>query len=165
MEIKIYINKTGLNHFWGLWKVIVFVVLFWHPATIICSSCWWTSFLLYRDKILSIERAATKSWSVNNQLITYYLPVCYSRRIQQYPVNTTYNNCPPADFLTACSLLPSLCLNPHLVEYQTYALCTMIAQNQQTLSWAWCNLCQKGEFCKILPHPCLPHIAIVLQSI
>ena len=27
----------------------------------------------------------------NNQLITYYLPVCYLLRIQQYPVNTTYN--------------------------------------------------------------------------
>ena len=27
-----------------------------------------------------------------NQLITYYLPVCYLLRIQQYPVNTTYNN-------------------------------------------------------------------------
>ena len=26
-----------------------------------------------------------------NQLITYYLPVCYLLRIQQYPVNTTYN--------------------------------------------------------------------------
>ena len=28
----------------------------------------------------------------NNQLITYYLPVCYLLRIQQYPVNTTYNS-------------------------------------------------------------------------
>ena len=28
----------------------------------------------------------------NNQLITYYLPVCYFLRIQQYPVNTTYNS-------------------------------------------------------------------------
>ena len=28
----------------------------------------------------------------NNQLITYYLPVCYLLRMQQYPVNTTYNN-------------------------------------------------------------------------
>ena len=27
----------------------------------------------------------------NNQLITYFLPVCYLLRIQQYPVNTTYN--------------------------------------------------------------------------
>ena len=27
----------------------------------------------------------------NNQLITYYLPVCYLLRIQQKPVNTTYN--------------------------------------------------------------------------
>ena len=27
----------------------------------------------------------------NNQLITYYLLVCYFLRIQQYPVNTTYN--------------------------------------------------------------------------
>ena len=26
-----------------------------------------------------------------NQLITYYLPVCDLLRIQQYPVNTTYN--------------------------------------------------------------------------
>ena len=34
----------------------------------------------------------------NNQLITYYLTVCYLLRIQQYPVNTTYNsktNLPP----------------------------------------------------------------------
>ena len=28
---------------------------------------------------------------VINQLLTYYLPVCYLLRIQQYPVNTTYN--------------------------------------------------------------------------
>ena len=28
----------------------------------------------------------------NNQLITYYLHVCYLLRIQQYPVNITYNN-------------------------------------------------------------------------
>ena len=28
----------------------------------------------------------------NNQLITYYLLVCYLLRIQQYPVNTNYNN-------------------------------------------------------------------------
>ena len=28
----------------------------------------------------------------NNQLITYYLPVCYLLRIQQYSVNATYNN-------------------------------------------------------------------------
>ena len=28
----------------------------------------------------------------NNQLITYYIPVCYLLGIQQYPVNTTYNN-------------------------------------------------------------------------
>ena len=27
----------------------------------------------------------------NNQLITYYLRVCYLLRIQKYPVNTTYN--------------------------------------------------------------------------
>ena len=27
----------------------------------------------------------------NNQLITYYLPVCYLPEIPQYPVNTTYN--------------------------------------------------------------------------
>ena len=27
----------------------------------------------------------------NNQLITYFLHVCYLLRIQQYPVNTTYN--------------------------------------------------------------------------
>ena len=27
----------------------------------------------------------------NNQLITYYLPVCYLLRKKQYPVNTTYN--------------------------------------------------------------------------
>ena len=27
----------------------------------------------------------------NNQSITHYLPVCYFLRIQQYPVNTTYN--------------------------------------------------------------------------
>ena len=26
-----------------------------------------------------------------NQLITYHLPVCFLLRIQQYPVNTTYN--------------------------------------------------------------------------
>ena len=29
----------------------------------------------------------------NNQLITYYLPVCYLLSIQHYPVNTTYNKC------------------------------------------------------------------------
>ena len=28
----------------------------------------------------------------NNQLVTYYLPVCYLLRILQYPVNTTYNS-------------------------------------------------------------------------
>ena len=68
----------------------------------------------YHDKILSIWQTALKSWlgyttdkkvrkvnkvnvtcknypgSNNNQLITYYLPVCYLLRIQQYPVNTTY---------------------------------------------------------------------------
>ena len=27
----------------------------------------------------------------SNQLITYYLPVCYLLRMQHYPVNTTYN--------------------------------------------------------------------------
>ena len=26
----------------------------------------------------------------NNQLITYYLPLCYLLRIQQYPLNTSY---------------------------------------------------------------------------
>ena len=35
--------------------------------------------------------SAHKSWSKHNQLITYYLPVSYLLRIQQYPVNTTYN--------------------------------------------------------------------------
>ena len=30
--------------------------------------------------------------NLNNQLKTYYLPVCYLLRIQQYPVNTTYNS-------------------------------------------------------------------------
>ena len=41
-------------------------------------------------------RAAPKSWSenttYNNQLVTYFLPVCYLLRILQYPVNTTYNS-------------------------------------------------------------------------
>ena len=34
-----------------------------------------------------------KWWSnrIKNQLITYYLPMCYLLRIQQYPVNTSYN--------------------------------------------------------------------------
>ena len=30
-------------------------------------------------------------YPVYNQLITYYLPVRYLLRIQQYPLNTTYN--------------------------------------------------------------------------
>ena len=36
--------------------------------------------------------AAHKELVENNRLITYYLPVCYLLRTQQYPVNTTYNN-------------------------------------------------------------------------
>ena len=32
----------------------------------------------------------------NNQLITYYLHVCYLLGIQKYPVNTTYNTSPPS---------------------------------------------------------------------
>ena len=31
------------------------------------------------------------NYECNNQLITYFLPVCYLLRIQQYPVNTTCN--------------------------------------------------------------------------
>ena len=33
----------------------------------------------------------TTSFDDNNQLITYYLRVHYLLRIQQYPVNNTYN--------------------------------------------------------------------------
>ena len=36
----------------------------------------------------------------NNQLITYYLRVRYLLRIQQYPVNTTYNKMTKALVLT-----------------------------------------------------------------
>ena len=36
----------------------------------------------------SIKRNARPN---NIQLITYHLPLCYLLRIQQYPVNTTYN--------------------------------------------------------------------------
>ena len=40
------------------------------------------------------------------QLITYYLPVCYLLRIQQYPVNTTYNN---HSKVTPCQYLNEPC--------------------------------------------------------
>ena len=36
----------------------------------------------------------------NNQLKTYYLPVCYLLRILQYPVNTTYNSSPKTCYIT-----------------------------------------------------------------
>ena len=39
------------------------------------------------NKGLSLSRSNCK----NNQLITYYLPMYYLLRIQQYPVNITYN--------------------------------------------------------------------------
>ena len=51
---------------------------------------------------------------------------------------------PLVDLLTACSQSPVLCLNPYPVKYQPYALQTMIAQNQQTLS-------SKGDFATYFP--------------
>ena len=42
----------------------------------------------YLDYLTYYQRNARPN---NNQLITYYLPVCYILRIQQYPVITTYN--------------------------------------------------------------------------
>ena len=55
------------------------------------------------------------SIKINNQLITYYLPVCYLLRIQQYLVNTTYNNgkllwCDKKTSLTAVNCLLSIYL-------------------------------------------------------
>ena len=46
----------------------------------------------------------------NIHLITYYLPMCYLLRIQQYPVNTTYNSLnqgpsdPEGDDIPMCHL-------------------------------------------------------------
>ena len=36
-------------------------------------------------------------------MITYYLPVCYLLRIQQFPVNTTYDNDPGRIFFLSKS--------------------------------------------------------------
>ena len=48
------------------------------------SFCKWISNEIYP----CIKRNARPN---NNQLINYYLPVCYLLRIQQYPVNSSYN--------------------------------------------------------------------------
>ena len=57
-------------------KKFVKTLLFWIIAIIV-------SLLMYRKAIMALK------WY--NQLITYYLPVCYLLRIQQYPVNNNYN--------------------------------------------------------------------------
>ena len=46
----------------------------------------------------------------------------------------------------ACSPSPDLCIYPYPVEYQTYALSSMIALKQQTLSWAGESFTSKGDF-------------------
>ena len=54
----------------------------------------------------------------NNKLITYYLPVCYLLRIQQYPVNTTYNIMVNFGFLGGSYVFFGLngCFNQHHFE-------------------------------------------------
>ena len=50
----------------------------------------------------------------NNQLITYYLPVCYLLRIQQYPVNTTYN-----------IKMKQCCVNLRYLSFELKAVCRL----------------------------------------
>ena len=49
---------------------------------------WIQMILVIKSIAFCVNRNARPN---NNQLITYYLPVCYLLRIQQYPVKTTYN--------------------------------------------------------------------------
>ena len=52
--------------------------------------------------------AGQHNTKLHNQLITYYLPVCYFLRIQQYPVNTSYNSIPARYFDWSCLILYSI---------------------------------------------------------
>ena len=47
---------------------------------------------IYNDELKSEKIIKYMQHKIDNQLITYYLPVCYLHSIQQYPVNTTYNS-------------------------------------------------------------------------
>ena len=48
-------------------------------------------FLFFNETLLMIQQDIYAIVPLNIQLKTYYLSVCYLIRIQQYPVNTTYN--------------------------------------------------------------------------
>ena len=55
----------------------------------------------------------------NNQLITYFIHVRYLLRIQQYPVNNTYNK----DYAQAFTILTTLPLYAHDIPFQISNQC------------------------------------------